>query len=455
MATTSEPPLLLLHFDINKTLIMDDPAAAVRTSGMINQLIASSAFGSYVVDRHTSSWVLGSPVLCTTPPAPGLVSYASFLRYTLYPYREDSPADAAGRVAKVEFNRRQKSLAKDATMSFTEHGQPGASFRPLYELLEAELSLSPAARAACQEVPGAPAAWLRGTHFILPCYFRLLSALLSRGRRFAIIFRTFGSDLAEVVWEHNLFCAGRHPLHALPTGTSPEAAAALCVSMPDDTGRFIRHGLTADGTHLAVVMGRHPHARVCSLTGFRAIHDYLVAAVDVNRNAAAAGDAAASSPTESQEAAPAVPPSAHVRALAFQDDFSFWFAHHEMGSAGKLLTLDPSDTSTHALFVDDNVGANKDSLRLLSAAVLDRLASEGISVQGGGEGCSSACLPGEDTGIVDVRDVRTGDAIPFEVARNAVLIRADPLSAILHDGYLVDLVAYAERGWRELVSTRR
>jgi len=195
------------------------------------------------------------------------------------------------------------------------------------------------------------------------------------------------------------------------------------------------------------------------LTGFRAIHDYLVAAVDVNRNAAAARDTATASPAESQAAAPAVPPSrgpsAHVRALAFQDDFSFWFAHHEMGSAGKLLTLDPSDASTHALFVDDNVGANKDSLRLLSAAVLDRLAGEGISVQGGGEGCSSACLPGEDTGIVDVRDARTGDAIPFEVARNAVLVRADPLSAILHEGYLVDLVAYAERGWRELVSARR
>lgn len=436
-----EPLVLVLHLDVNKTILLDDPAGGLSPSDICNQLCAINAFGSCTLPPGGGDpvWELASPVLSTTPPAEGLVSYTFFLREILYPFREDSPTDPAERAAKTAFNRRQKALAKAASTCFTEPGKPGATFRPLFDLLRGHLELSAVERASCSAIPGAPSAWRRGSHFVLPCYFRLLSALLARGLRFAVVFRTFGSDLADVIFEHNLFVEGRHPLHALPPATPPEAVASLRVATPHDTGRFLRHGPQSHETHLAVVAGRGAEARVTTVTGFRAIHEHLVDAV-----AAAAGPAASDTPT---------PPSlGHARAFALQDDHAYWFSHHETAGAGKLLTLDPSDRTVHPLFCDDNIGTHKDTLRLLPDAVRARLAAAGLRVQE--QGPPTSVDADEDAHIVDVRDVRTGESLPFAVTRDVFLACADTLSAVLSDSYLVDLVAHCEARWKAALAVR-
>jgi hypothetical protein len=45
---------------------------------------------------------------------------------------------------------------------------------------------------------------------LVPSFFRTLQYLTMAKRDFAVVFRTFGSDLENVVWEFNKYCAGEH-----------------------------------------------------------------------------------------------------------------------------------------------------------------------------------------------------------------------------------------------------
>ena len=67
------------------------------------------------------------------------------------------------------------------------------------------------------------------------------------------------------------------------------------------------------------------------------------------------------------------------RAFAIRDNYPFWKSRNERSHAGKLFFLDPRDKDTLKIFFDDNIGHTA-------------------------------------AHIVDVRDVRTGKLIPFQVA---------------------------------------
>jgi len=56
--------------------------------------------------------------------------------------------------------------------------------------------------------------------FLLPSFFKLLLNLRKQKRNFALIFRTFGSDLEGIKLEFNRFCEGTHPLFDGNNGTT-------------------------------------------------------------------------------------------------------------------------------------------------------------------------------------------------------------------------------------------
>jgi hypothetical protein len=79
----------------------------------------------------------------------------------------------------------------------------------------------------------------------------------------------------------------------------------------------------------------------------------------------------------------------HTRncAIAVRDFYHFWKARSEHSRAGKPLIVDPTDSSVVQMFFDDNIGFSKPH-------------------------------------IVDARDVRTGESIPFADARLSHTLRA-------------------------------
>lgn len=50
-----------------------------------------------------------------------------------------------------------------------------------------------------------------GRYHIIPSFFRMLMFLKKQKKEFAVAFRTFGSELENVVYEYNKFCQGEHP----------------------------------------------------------------------------------------------------------------------------------------------------------------------------------------------------------------------------------------------------
>ena len=60
-----------------------------------------------------------------------------------------------------------------------------------------------------------------GKYHIIPSFFRTLIFLKKAKREFAIVFRTFGSDIDNVVFEFNKFCNGVHPCYSSSGGAVP------------------------------------------------------------------------------------------------------------------------------------------------------------------------------------------------------------------------------------------
>jgi hypothetical protein len=87
-------------------------------------------------------------------------------------------------------------------------------------------------------------------------------------------------------------------------------------------------------------------------------------------------------------------------ALAIRDYYHFWKSRNEFPRAGKLLLDNPEDSRIIQMFFDDNIGYTS-------------------------------------AHIVDVRDVRTGESVPFSKVKNAQLNRAEPVNAILDDMFFV------------------
>ena len=74
--------------------------------------------------------------------------------------------------------------------------------------------------------------------FIIPAFFELLLHLQKHAVRFDLTFRTFGSDLPEVIREFNAFCSGHHPLypHALFDGREGTQDLRVNLDHPDSHG---------------------------------------------------------------------------------------------------------------------------------------------------------------------------------------------------------------------------
>mmetsp|Transcript_35360 Transcript_35360/g.55540 ORF Transcript_35360/g.55540 Transcript_35360/m.55540 type:complete len:241 (-) Transcript_35360:2698-3420(-) len=128
---------LLLHFDINKTLIVSDVAGGVGTEQMINSLLSEVAWGK--INADTQAWELLSeePSVCAPDESTGWMTFNEYLENILKP---------------------EKAQKRAVKTSFTEEGKIGESFRPAYERILNALALPEDVRAAAAAaaVPAPP-----------------------------------------------------------------------------------------------------------------------------------------------------------------------------------------------------------------------------------------------------------------------------------------------------------
>jgi hypothetical protein len=340
---------LVLHIDINKTIIMRDPVQGVTLEKMLNALLSECCYGSVAglpllntssnsILAINGSWKPTPPLEPSVAPRQGLITYADFLENTLCMPKKD------------------RNELKGA---FTAACCAGEAFRAHFEALHSSMSLPPGVNLP----PGCPD---DGHFFLLPSFLRFFAT--PHARDVVLVFRTYGTDLAQVAVEFNAFCSGRHPLFPNVHLDGTEGSPDFRLQIPHNTAKFHR------SKESAVLAFIDREGLVDVTSGFQGIYDTLHQRI-----------------------------ANGVHTMGIRDYYPFWGAEGESDTSGKLILVDPADSEHHHVILDDNVE-------------FDRLH------------------------IVDVRNVATGEPIPFPCAMGQWVVKVEPLLAITDPDYFIKIV---------------
>jgi hypothetical protein len=189
---------LILHFDINKSIIMSDIGAGVSNKEMLNSLLSECVFG-YIKEntrketRGAFEWILVSEYPSTTPPPDSGKTLLTFGDYL-------ENHTTLTKAQRVPFKR-----------TFTAIGGIGEKFKGFVD--EMCRCLTPPQEAIIQANETGLNFFSNGSYHIIPAFFNLIVELDKRCWDFHIVFRTFGEDSARVAEEFNAFCNGAHPCY--------------------------------------------------------------------------------------------------------------------------------------------------------------------------------------------------------------------------------------------------
>ncbi|XP_010744510.3 uncharacterized protein si:dkey-32e6.3 [Larimichthys crocea] len=275
---------LVLHVDLNNTILVSDAITGQGTVAALDYFLTTVTWGK-MNTQGKWEWLSDSPSLL--PPCDDAVSYYSQFG------RTPGFTTAAGRRFRgvldehLELLRWPEGVKGDRELAVK--GEDGRLY-----------------------------------HWILPSFFQLLRDLVQEGREFAIIFRTFGSDLPRVL---------RAVSKALNEGAHP-----LFPDLPD---LKLSVNMTPGHIHCnkkGVVLSRGKE-RVSTRDGERGLYQYL----------------------------------SSVQGLGgFQDHFDWWVCNSYSIRGGKPLWVDPFDHNVQHIFIDDNVRLNDEDTIIHPKVFLDR-----------------------------------------------------------------------------------
>ena len=192
-------PRLCVHFDVNETIMVGDPAGGDTFDESLNKVIAKVAYVRPVEPAARKGgrwaeweWHDGSPLdpELREPGAPPP------------PLLPDTFAEPAG--CRKLYN--VKDLKKPFAKKFTEPGSPGAIYRAQYDSLRNAMKWP-------EDVPVDARLCSDGFYQFLPAFFHTLSTLRQSGRAFSVVLRTFGTDLPRVREAIEAFSEGKHPMY--------------------------------------------------------------------------------------------------------------------------------------------------------------------------------------------------------------------------------------------------
>ena len=256
-SSARDKPVLIIHVDANETVLFTDEAGGKTQHNIVSEVVAGRAWGKLVLQGDAAladpsvdgsnmlKWELITTELSDAPPAGysasdigktagKIILYREYVRKVLYPRIKMTSLEGSELHAALRENNRRKRVWIETFTSFLDKGQAGETLASHRDAAVEALVRDGQVRCRmlrprylttsccmCQRIPAdkvdACAAALDeladGYRFLCPAYFNLLLHLRDTGRDYAMTFRTFGTDSARLVDEHNLFCEGRHPLY--------------------------------------------------------------------------------------------------------------------------------------------------------------------------------------------------------------------------------------------------
>ncbi|KAM9342395.1 uncharacterized protein KZ484_015110 [Pholidichthys leucotaenia] len=261
---------LVIHVDLNNTILVSDAVTAQSTIAALDYFLTTVTWGK-VSSNGRWEWLSDSPSLL--PPCEDAVSY--YCQFGKIPGFTRAAGRQFRRVVKehLELLRWPEGAKEDKDLCV--RGEDGHLY-----------------------------------YWILPSFFQLLRDLVQEGRDFAILFRTFGTDLPRVLRAvSRALNEGAHPLFP----DLPELKLSV-----DTTPGKIRC------SKKGIVLTR-AEDRISSRDGERGLYQYV----------------------------------SSVQGLGgFQDHFDWWAANTFSIRGGKPLWVDPFDQHVQHIFIDDNIRQN-------------------------------------------------------------------------------------------------
>ncbi|CAI5743695.1 unnamed protein product [Peronospora destructor] len=401
---------VVLHFDLNRTVLMSDAAGGRTMENTVNYLLSECTWG-YVNPLPPFEWVCVSDTSFTEPPVTNNSNGLSLISYkkhvdNAHPYQDltiakDSDIDQIKTVNKAA---KQKRTALQSAFTGGNNA-PGSRVRQSFEDVMQKLHFPhgkqrEAAKqmAATMSKSRLQEAWSQGRYYLLPSFLQFLSYLTSpkvtqKEVNVKLVFRTFGDDIVDVARELDLFVDNHHPigLPALPDHFRLKLKpSAHCIAT------FYRDGFEADGTVLALgTLIKVPFSTKLAEEGAYAPNNFY-ATSDQNVKVIRGFQSI-------QETLEGMLEGASI--VALRDYWEWWSAHAENDQYGKLLLIDEEKAETNSdivVFFDDHIEANHSH-------------------------------------IVDVRDVRSGASVDFAKSCGKYLHRVEPFAAITDPNYFISL----------------
>lgn len=233
-----------------------------------------------------------------------------------------------------------------------------------------------------------------GKYFLVPSFFRTLMYLKKQKKEFAVVFRSFGTEIDQVVWEYNRFCSGEHPCFNGRNNTplvkfdGNKNSKDMRIKDPHQRATFYRPGDNINES----IMVTGEHDRCETMTQLNMIEDSEEVAVIRDHL---------------EIFQTLIETFKKHGSMSIAEDYPAWKESGFSNSRAKLLLVDQADYNTQHIFFDDN-------------------ADDG------------------DECIVDVRDVITGDKIDQSKYMDMYVVKVQPHRAILESEYFIKMIETAE-----------
>jgi hypothetical protein len=228
---------LVLHFDINETILVGDDAGGDTVEDCLNKIIAKSAFvqisthyepGTPTRDVIPTHWWDGTPIILTskeegeeeqklqqqqqqqqTQPASSTIAPPS-------PPISLPPPLYTGWEWPKNTCPYYRSANKNKAKTFTQPNGDGSCYRPLYDHLEKQLSkINCHSDSQLQSLNDDKKNKKSKSHpfcRMLPSFFHTLVKLQKDEIDYTLVLRTFGTDLDDIASALTDFANGKHPL---------------------------------------------------------------------------------------------------------------------------------------------------------------------------------------------------------------------------------------------------
>jgi hypothetical protein len=445
-APESLPPLVL-HVDLNRTIIQVDKAGGKSLLDILNNNLSTACLGYLSPDAAT--WTACDAATRASLAGADLAPFraAAPAGHTLVTYDEYVDDHKCAKPAAMASLPKDEALAlwKQVTAGrralknvFSEPGQPGACFRDLYDQMYQKMLIP--GRGANGE-----------TFFVIPSFYFMCNALSAARVPFKIVFRTFGQEILVVLKDVQrlLFATADFELQ-LPEGGSNSGTwathfcgPALTALAPQVTAAVAAAASLPTDAPLA--SAQFPWCPVAALYRDDAVGHLLCTGTHISPAAAAAWDgnpnASATSLQDLYTRFTTVAPERPFE--GFVDHYPWWAAHAEHETAGKIFPVrvpaaaEAREAAFEATHPSPREGeAPRGEWRPTASSSGSASANATTALQ---VFFDDNIYIGDEEGhsIVDLRDVATGEHIFDPALQRRFLVRVDPMSAILRPDYFV------------------